>query len=162
MSARHTHGAAPQGERAHQHEQQQERQPRPPLRVETFLFGGLIVYFAPVTLIYGLWSGWEPVGVVALGLCAGLYAMVTGYLWITSRRVDPRAEDDPLGEVNEGAGEVGVFAPHSWWPFVLGIAAAIAFLGLAVGWWIFGIGVVVAIIGLVGLLFEFSRGQHAH
>ena len=56
----------------------------------------------------------------------------------------------------------GVFAPWSWWPLVIGAAAALAFLGLAVGWWVLYLGFVVGVIGLVGWVFEFNRGQHAH
>jgi hypothetical protein len=41
-------------------------------------------------------------------------------------------------------------------------AAAVAFLGLAVGWWVLYIGFILGVIGLVGWVFEFSRGQHAH
>ena len=36
------------------------------------------------------------------------------------------------------------------------------FLALAVGWWILAIAAPVAVVGLVGWVFEFSRGQHAH
>ena len=45
---------------------------------------------------------------------------------------------------------------------VLAFAASICFLGLAVGWWVFYIGAAVSVIALVGWVFEFSRGQHAH
>ena len=47
-------------------------------------------------------------------------------------------------------------------PLVIGVAAALAFLALAVGWWILAIAAPVAVVGLVGWVFEFSRGQHAH
>ena len=45
---------------------------------------------------------------------------------------------------------------------MIGVAAAITFAGLAVGFWLSGIGVALGVIGLVGWVFEFSRGQHAH
>jgi hypothetical protein len=45
---------------------------------------------------------------------------------------------------------------------VLGCAAATAVLGIAVGWWIFFIGAGIGIVALVGWVFEYSRGDHAH
>ena len=135
---------------------------KPPLHVETILFAAAIVFFLPVGLIYGWVSGWEPVGSVSLLLLCGMFGLAGGYLWLLGRRVDPRPEDNPTANIEDRAGEVGVFSPHSWWPLVLGIAAALVFLGVAIGWWVTGIGVLVAVVGLIGQLFEFSRGQHAH
>ncbi len=133
-----------------------------PLRVEMWTFLAGVVFFLIVALIYGVWSSWEPVGTVALLLLTGLYGLSGAYLAILARRVDPRPEDNPVSDVEDHAGEIGVFSPHSWWPLVLGIAAALAFAGIAVGWWMFGLGLVVAAIGLAGQTFEFSRGPHAH
>ncbi|ACQ80143.1 putative integral membrane protein [Beutenbergia cavernae DSM 12333] len=133
------------------------------MRVEYLLFGVGALVFAPIGLIYGWLTDWaEPVGLVSLLLLSGLAGLTGLFFFVTSRRIDARPEDDPLGEIADGAGDYGVFSPSSWWPLVLGIAAGLIFLGAAVGWWISGIGGVLGIIGLVGLLFEFSRGQHAH
>jgi hypothetical protein len=38
----------------------------------------------------------------------------------------------------------------------------VAFLSLAVGWWVMYVGLILGVIGLVGWVFEYSRGQHAH
>jgi hypothetical protein len=130
------------------------------LEVKLFLYG--ILFFFPVGLIYGVWSHGEPVGTVGIPLVGGLVGMIGAYLALLSRRIDPRPEDDEHGEIAEGQGDQGVYSPWSWWPLVIGAAAAIAFLGLAVGFWLTGIGVALAIIGLVGWVFEFSRGIHAH
>ena len=135
-------------------------QPKP-LRVEMWTFLAGIGFFLPVALIYGLWSHWEPVGTVGLLLLVGLYALSGFYLMLVGRRVDPRPEDNPVSDVEDHAGEIGVFSPHSWWPLVLGVAAAIAFAGVAIGWWMFGIGLAVAVVGLVGQTYEFSRRPHA-
>nr|WP_122825560.1 cytochrome c oxidase subunit 4 [Georgenia faecalis] len=133
------------------------------MRVETLLFAAGPVFFVPVGIVYGFLSDWESVGTTAFFLLAGLYSLAGGYLWMLSKRVDPRPEDDPLANVEDNAGEMGVYAPHSWWPLVLGVAAMLVFLGPAVdAWWMLGVGVVVGVVGLVGQLFEFSRGQHAH
>ena len=133
------------------------------MRVETRLFVVLVPFFLLVAVVYGFWSRWqEPVGFAALLLVAGLVGMIGFYLALLARRIDPRPEDDPYGEIEQGAGDQGVYSPWSWWPLVIAGSAAICFLGLAVGWWLFYIGAAVSVIGLVGWVFEFSRGQHAH
>lgn len=130
------------------------------IEAKLFLYG--IVFFFPVGLIYGLWSGGEAVGTVGIPLVGGLVGMIGGYFALLARRIDPRPEDDAYGEIEQGAGNQGTFSPWSWWPLVVAAAASIAFLAMAVGWWLMVPAVVLGVIGLVGWLFEFSRGQHAH
>lgn len=132
------------------------------MRLETRLFVILTPIFLFFWVVYGFWSGWEAVGTAALLLTAGLTGMIGFYLALVARRIDARPEDDPYAEIEQGAGEQGVYAPWSWWPFVVGLAAAITFAALAVGWWLFYIGLALGVIALVGWVFEFSRGQHAH
>ena len=132
------------------------------MKLETKFFAYLVPFFLVVTVVYGFWSRFEPVGTAALLLLAGTVGMIGGYLGLLSRRIDARPEDDPYGEIEQGAGDQGTYSPWSWWPLVLALAAAVTFLSLAVGWWMLGIGVVLGVIGLVGWVFEFSRGQHAH
>ena len=132
------------------------------MKVETRLFWALTPFFVFMSAFYGLWSNWEPVGSAGLLLLAGLNGMIAAYLQLTQRSIDARPEDDPHGEIEHGAGDQGVYAPWSWWPLVLAFAAAVCFLGLAVGWWVFIIGAVLSALALVGWVFEFSRGQHAH
>ena len=71
-----------------------------------------------------------------------------------------------VGPVERAAGdgdfEQGYFAPWSWWPFLIGGFGALVFLSLAVGWWLFFIGFPLALIALIGFVFERSRGQLAH
>ena len=132
------------------------------MKLETKLFLYGVLFFIPVGLIYGVWSDGEAVGMLGIPLVGGMVGMIGAYFALLSRRIDPRPEDDEHGEIEQGAGDQGVYAPWSWWPLAIGAAAAIAFLGLAVGFWLTGIGVVLGVIGLVGWVFEFSRGQHAH
>lgn len=132
------------------------------MKFEARLFLYLVPFFVVVTVGYGWWSEWEPVGTVALALVGALVGMIGMYLALVARRIDPRPEDDPLAEVAQGAGEQGVYSPGSWWPVACAGAASLVFLGLAVGWWLVGIGVVLGALALVGWVFEFSRGQHAH
>ncbi|WP_159797546.1 cytochrome c oxidase subunit 4 [Puerhibacterium puerhi] len=133
------------------------------MKIEIKLFLWLTPFFLVVGVIYGLLTEWEePVGFLGIPLVGGLMAMVGAYLALTARRIDPRPEDDEDGDIEEGAGDQGVYAPWSWWPLVLGSAAAVGFLGMAVGWWVVYIGFMIGVIALVGWVFEFSRGQHAH
>ena len=132
------------------------------MKLETKLFLYGVLFFVPIGLIYALWSGGEAVGTVAIPLVGGLVGMIGAYFALLGRRIDERPEDDPNGEIEQGAGDQGVYCPWSWWPLVLGSAAAITFAGLAIGFWMAYIGIVFGIIGLVGWVFEFSSGQHAH
>ncbi len=130
------------------------------LEAKLFLYG--ILFFVPVGVIYAVWSDGEPVGTLGIPLVGGLVGMIGGYLALLARRIDARPEDDPLGEIEQGAGDQGVYSPGSWWPLAIALAAALVFAGLAMGWWLVGLGSVLGLVALVGFVFEFSRGQHAH
>lgn len=135
------------------------------VEMKLFLYG--VAFFVPVGILYAWWTAdagdtFEPVGTVGIPLVGGLVGMIGAYFALLSKRIDIRPEDDPQAEIEHGAGDQGVFSPWSWWPLVLGGAAAISFLAMAVGWWLLFIGVALGAIGLVGWIFEFSRGQHAH
>ncbi len=122
----------------------------------------LTVFMTGVGIIYGLLTRVEVVGFAALLLSGGLSGMIAFYLMVVDRRSGQMPEDDPHGEIADGAGDLGTFAPWSWWPLVLALAAALSFTALAVGWWLMVPAVMLGSIGLVGWVFEFSRGQHAH
>ncbi|AEI11938.1 MULTISPECIES: cytochrome c oxidase subunit 4 [Cellulomonas] len=132
------------------------------MKIEAKLFGYGVLFFFPVGLVYALWSKGEPVGTVGIPLVGGLVGMIGAYFALLARRIDARPEDDEFGEIEQGAGDQGVYAPWSWWPLAIGAASAVVFLGLAVGWWLVLIGIGLGVIGLIGWVFEFSRGQHAH
>lgn len=132
------------------------------MKVEARLFLAGVLFFVPIALVYWFWSGHEPVGTVGLALTGALVGMIGGYFALLGRRIDARPEDDPRGDIVEGAGEQGVFSPWSWWPLVLAASAAIVFFGLAVAFWLIPVGVVAGAVGLVGFNLEYSRGPHAH
>jgi hypothetical protein len=73
-----------------------------------------------------------------------------------------RPEDDLAGEIEQGTGELGFFSPHSWWPLFLGLSAALAAVGFAVGWWLFLLGACFTVLSAIGFVFEYYRGDYAH
>lgn len=133
------------------------------MKIESNLFMMLAPFFLVVGVVYGFMVDWhEWVGFIGLMLTAGLVSMVGVYLKRVSKRIDPRPSDDPEGEIAQAAGPSGFFSPWSWWPIVVAGAGAIMFLGMAIGWWISGVGAALMIVALVGWVFEYSRGTHAH
>lgn len=132
------------------------------MRVETKLFGYLIVFFVPVLLLYGFWTKWqEPIGVTALALTTGMFTLVAFYLWQTGRRLPPRPEDNVAADISEAEGDYGYFVAKSWTPLWLAGSAAIMFAGLAIGWWLFIIGTFLAIPALILWTFESFSGEYS-
>jgi hypothetical protein len=131
------------------------------MKTEGYIFVVLAVFFAVVTPVYWYMS-YDPTGTTALALSFGLAFLVAFYLLFTARRMSPRPEDRKDGEIEDGAGEYGFFSPHSWWPLACAGAGAIVFLGLVFGWWLFIIGAVFGVIAVLGMVFEYYRGDHAH
>lgn len=131
------------------------------MRVEAWIFGALTIFFAVVTPIYYLMSK-DPTGTAALILTFFLVLMVFVYLGLVSRRIDPRPEDRSDGEVAEGAGELGFYAPHSIWPLYCALAFTLIALGPVFGWWLMILGFGVGAITCTGWVYEFYRGDHAH
>ena len=119
-------------------------------------------FFFPVGIVYGFVSNWEPIGTITICCLGGMFAFIGGYLWLLSRRIDLRPSDREDGDIVEAAGDYGEFEPHSWWPFIAGLAATVLTAGLAIGWWLIGIGAVFSIYAVVGYAFENNRGIRAH
>jgi hypothetical protein len=130
------------------------------MKVEGWLFAAGFFFFAISAVIYGVLAE-EPVGTVALAFTAGLAFLTGYYLLFTARRIDPRPEDSKTAEISEGAGELGFYSPHSWWPLPLAFFAATAFLGIVIGWWLFIIGAIGGGLAVIGLVFEYYRGEPA-
>jgi hypothetical protein len=131
------------------------------MKVEGWLFAAGFFFFSLASLIYWLLSE-EPVGTVALGFTAGLAFLTGYYLLFTARRIDLRPEASVDAEIADGAGELGFYSPHSWWPLPVGIFAAMAFMGIVFGWWLFIIGAIGGGLSVIGLVFEYYRGEPAH
>jgi hypothetical protein len=131
------------------------------VKIEGVIFAIVAVFFLVVTPIYWFLS-YDPTGTTALVLTFGLGALVAFYLLYTSRKVHPRPEDRMDGEIEEMAGEYGFYSPHSWWPLACAGSAALVFLGLVFAWWLFIIGAALGASAVVGMIFEYYRGEFAH
>jgi len=127
------------------------------VKIESYLFLFLAIFFVPVTIVYWTLSG-DPTGTTALVLTIGLAAMIGGFLAYTARRMEARPEDRPDAEISDGAGEMGFFSPHSWWPVALAGATAVVGLGLVFGPWLGLIGGAFVLVAVFGLLFEYYVG----
>ncbi len=129
------------------------------MRIESYVFGFMAAFFIPVTIVYWTLSG-DPTGTTALVLTIGLVGMIGYYLWFTARRMEARPEDRPDAEISDGAGEMGFFSPHSWWPIATAGSAMILALGLIFGPWLGLIGLVLLLTAVFGFLFEYYVGMN--
>ncbi len=131
------------------------------MRVEAWTMGACGVFFGVVTPIYWFLSE-DPTGTSALVMTTLLGGLVAFYLAVVARQIDPRPEDNKQAEVADGAGEQGFFPPYSWWPLYTAAAVALAALGVVIGWWLVIIGIGLLAFMLIGFVFEYYRGYHAH
>jgi hypothetical protein len=127
------------------------------MRVEGAIFALIAAFLGAVTLVYWLLSR-DPTGTTALGLSAGLAFIIAYYLFFTARRMDLRPEDRDDAEIAEGAGEVGFFPPHSWWPIATAASFATIGLGLIFGRFLAVIGFGFILVSVVGFTFEYYLG----
>src|SRR5690348_4835999 len=127
------------------------------MKVEGLLFAVISAFLLSITVVYWLLSR-DPTGTTALGLSGGLAFIVGYYLLFTARRMEARPEDRPDAEIAEGAGEVGFFAPHSYWPIAAGFAFSLVGMGLIFGTFMLIIGLGAIAVAVVGFTFEFYLG----
>ena len=72
-----------------------------------WLFNGLAVFYALITVIYWLVGG-EAVGITAIALSGGLAGLIGFYLWFTNKRLgNVLPEDNVTAEISDSAGELG-------------------------------------------------------
>jgi hypothetical protein len=137
------------------------------MRTNARLFWLLTVFYilADAGYVIGTMSAYgkfEIIGSAAIAMLVFMSGFIAFYLQKTARVQGPVPEDRLDANIEDGDTEIGFFAPWSWWPFFLGAFGALAFASLAVGWWLFIIAFPLSLIAIIGFVFEFSRGQHAH
>ena len=119
------------------------------------------IFFALIAPIYWVLTQ-DPTGTTALVMTFLLCALLGFYLYVVAKQIPDRPEDRSDGEIAEGAGEQGFFPPYSWWPLACALALGVCVLGVVFGWWLFIIGIGIGGVCVVGWVFEYYRGVHAH
>lgn len=133
------------------------------MRENSILFWGLFVFLVPVSIVYGYMTNFEEwVGFPALLLTALMSAFLGFFFGFTNKKHPNQPSDNLDGEIADAAGDYGFYSPWSWWPLLLGVAATIGVVALAIGWWLLMLAVPVALVALVGWVYEYNRGSHAH
>lgn len=127
------------------------------MKTSVNLFSGLALFYFIITGIY--WQvGGEAVGITALFLSGALAALVGFYMWYANKRIGGfLPEDRQEAEIADGAGELGFYSPHSWWPLPVALAASVASLGLIIGWWLTFIGIGALLVSVLGYVTEYER-----
>lgn len=121
------------------------------------LFLGLSVFYFIIAVVYFQLGG-EVLGFTGMLLSGCLAGMVGFYMWFTNRRIGAVLPEDNLtAEISDGAGELGFYSPHSWWPLPVALAACAAGLGLVLGWWLTIIAVPTLIISVIGFVTEYEK-----
>lgn len=139
------------------------------MRVEARLFEILTGVFILGSIVYGVLTamyahgGIEWAGLTALVLTAGLTLIIGTFFRFVARRVDLRPEDYENADIADGAGELGFFPPHSWWPILIALSFSTAAIGTAL-WlpWLIFAGIVFVLASVCGLVFEYYVGPEKH
>jgi hypothetical protein len=127
----------------------------------------LTAYFFALAAVYTVWSlidkgAVEWAGTLAIGLSGALTVFIAFYLQVQLKNQGGELPEDRLdAEIDDGDPEIGFYSPWSWWPIFLAAGAAVAFAGLAVGYWVALYAVPFVLIGIVGWTYEYYRGYFA-
>jgi len=127
------------------------------MKVSWQLFIGLALFYVLMTVIY--WQvGGEPVGIGGMLLAAALAGMVGFYVWFTQRRIGQILPEDNLPAlISDGAGELGFYSPHSWWPLPVALSMCALTLSLIIGWWLTVISLGALVISIIGMVTEYEK-----
>jgi hypothetical protein len=139
------------------------------VNIEARLFEFLTAFFVLCAIGYGVLTamyatgGIEWAGLTALVLTSGLSLLTGTFFRFVARRLDTRPEDYEEAEISDGAGELGFYSPHSWWPILISLAASTTAVGIAL-WlpWLIVAGVCFVLATVAGLVFEYYTGPEKH
>lgn len=128
------------------------------MKIEGKLFLGFCIFYLLVAVFYGVWSRDES-GIILLLFTGSFAFLIAFFVLHTSRRVFPRPEDREDGNIDEADSDYGFYSPHSWWPLPLAASCAVVVFGFVFAAWIVVAGVAFLLMSLVGLVFEYYRGD---
>jgi len=139
------------------------------MHIEARLFEFIAGFFILVAVLYGVLTaifatgGEEWAGVTALALTGGLALITATFFRFVARRIDTRPEDYEGAEISDGAGELGFFSPHSWWPILVALSGAVTAVAIGL-WlpWLIVAGVAFILSSVAGLTFEYYLGPEKH
>jgi hypothetical protein len=131
------------------------------VKAESWIIVSLAIFCALVAPIYW-WITYDWTGTTALVMTTLLCVLLGFYLIVVAKQIPARPEDRLDAEILEGAGELGFFPPYSWWPLYCSLAFTAIVLGVVFGWWLFIIGAAIGLFTLIGWVYEYYRGVHAH
>ncbi|BBX23013.1 putative cytochrome c oxidase polypeptide 4 [Mycolicibacter terrae] len=139
------------------------------MRIESRLFEFVATFFVVVGVVYAVLTtlfatgGVEWAGTTALVLTGVMALIVATFFRFVARRLDTRPEDYEAAEISDGAGELGFFSPHSWWPILIALSGSVAAVGIAL-WlpWLIAAGVAMVLSSVAGLVFEYYIGPEKH
>jgi hypothetical protein len=124
------------------------------VEVRVVLFG--MVFVGVLAAIYWFTS-YEAAGAILLLVGAAMYATLSGYFYVQSRRLrrgPPRPEDTEVPAPPDGDVPVGYFPVASVWPAALAVGAVNLALGLVFGYWFFAIAAILVIGAIIGYSVE--------
>ena len=129
----------------------------------------LTAYFVLIGAVYTVWNILanghpEWAGSTAVFLSGALTAFIAGYLMLGQKKEKwDLVEDRVDSDIDDGDPELGEFSPWSWWPVSLALAAALVFLGIAIGlqFWLAFLALPLVIGSVVGWIYEYYRGHFA-
>ena len=139
------------------------------MHIEALIFEVLTIFFGFSAGLYGYLTyifsagGIEWAGTTALMLTTGLTLITGTFFRFISRRIDTRPEDSEYAEIIDGTGEVGFYAPYSWWPILIAFSFSIIAIGAAL-WliWLIVVGICFTLASVSGLVFEYHKGPEKH
>ena len=138
------------------------------MKIEARIFELLTAFFFIGGVVYTICThfssrGVEWAGVTAMFFSGGLTLLAGTYFRFVARRVEIRPEDYEDAEIEDGAGELGFFSPHSWWPILIALSGSVVAVGIAL-WlpWLIAAGVLFVLASAAGLVFEYYVGPEKH
>ena len=133
------------------------------MKTSWILFFGIGIFYAIMATIYASIGG-DPAGIACLILSSALALLVAFYVWFTQKKIGAVLPEDNLNaEIADGAGELGFYSPHSWWPLAVASCTIMAGLGLIIGWWLTAIAAGLLIMSIIGFVTEYEKptaGSH--